>query len=120
MSSSSEEAYPRRFRDITQVYRDTEECNLMFEEPSFYQEAASQRIWRKAMEEEIEAIVKNHTWILTPSTEDCKPIEVIRHKARQVAKGYVQKLDIDYEEVFALVARMETIRVIIALVAQNG
>ncbi|CAA6675839.1 unnamed protein product [Spirodela intermedia] len=67
-----------------------------------------------------EAIVKNHTWILIPSTEDCKPIEVIRHKARLVAKDYVQKLGIDYEEVFALVARMETIRVIIALAAQNG
>ena len=36
-----------------------------------------------------------------------------------MAKGYVQKYDIDYEEVFAPVARMETIRVLLTLVGQE-
>jgi len=37
-----------------------------------------------------------------------------------VAKSYVQQQGIDYNEVFAPVARMDTVRMIIALVAQKG
>jgi hypothetical protein len=36
-----------------------------------------------------------------------------------VAKGYSQKHEIDYDEVFALVARLETIHLIIVIDAQN-
>lgn len=36
-----------------------------------------------------------------------------------VEKGYVQQQGIDYIEVFAPVARMDTIRLIVALVAQK-
>ncbi|KAE8706195.1 hypothetical protein F3Y22_tig00110403pilonHSYRG00175 [Hibiscus syriacus] len=42
-----------------------------------------------------------------------------KHKARLVAKGYSQKAGIDYDEVFAPVARLETIRLIISLATQN-
>ena len=42
-----------------------------------------------------------------------------RCKARLVAKGYSQRQGIDYDEVFAPVARLETIRLIISLAAQN-
>ena len=44
----------------------------------------------------------------------------MKHKARLVAKGYVQRHGIDFEEVYAHVARLETIRLIIALAAQEG
>ena len=43
-----------------------------------------------------------------------------KHKSRLVAKGYVQRHGIDYEEVFAPVARIETIRLVIALAAAYG
>ena len=43
-----------------------------------------------------------------------------KHKSRLVAKGYIQRHGIDYEEVFAPVARIETVRFIIALAASNN
>ena len=45
---------------------------------------------------------------------------ISKYKARLVAKGYVQRHGIDYDEVFAPVARIETIRLIIALAASHG
>jgi hypothetical protein len=45
---------------------------------------------------------------------------ILKHKARLVAKGYAQKQGVDYEEVFALVARLETVRLILALAAQGN
>ena len=46
--------------------------------------------------------------------------EVIKHKARLVARGFVQQASIDFDEVFAPVARMESIRLLLALAAQEG
>jgi len=46
--------------------------------------------------------------------------EIIKHKARLVAKGYVQKQGIDIEEVFAPVARIETVNAILAMAANRG
>lgn len=37
-----------------------------------------------------------------------------------MAKGYSQKYVIDYTEIFAPVARLDTVRMIIALTAKNG
>jgi len=44
---------------------------------------------------------------------------IVKHKARLVAKGYVQRQGVDYEEVFPPMARMETVRVLLALAAQG-
>ncbi|KAF0929441.1 hypothetical protein E2562_021546 [Oryza meyeriana var. granulata] len=46
--------------------------------------------------------------------------EVIKHKARLVAKGYVQQPGVDFDEVFAPVARIESVRLLLALAAQEG
>nr|GFB90230.1 hypothetical protein [Tanacetum cinerariifolium] len=76
---------------------------------------------------------KNDTWELTTLPKGQKTIgvkwvykakkkatgEVEKYKARLVAKGYKQKHGIDYKEVFAHVARLEAIRMIIAIAAQH-
>lgn len=85
------------------------------------------------MNEEIHAIEKNNTWELTTLLLSKRPIgvkwvyktkfkptrEVDRFKARLVVKGYKQKAGIDYFKVFASVARLDTIRMKIFLVANN-
>jgi hypothetical protein len=46
--------------------------------------------------------------------------KVVKHKARLVAKGYAQREGVDFDEVFAPVARIETVRLLIDLAAQKG
>ena len=43
-----------------------------------------------------------------------------KYKSRLVAKGYIQRHSVDFEEVFAPVARIETVGFIIALAASRG
>jgi hypothetical protein len=45
---------------------------------------------------------------------------IIRHKARLVAKGYVQRQGIDFDEIFVPVARMESVRIVLAVAAHHG
>jgi hypothetical protein len=45
---------------------------------------------------------------------------VTHHKARLVVKGYAQMRGVDYDEVFARVAKMEAVRLLVALVAHEG
>jgi hypothetical protein len=45
--------------------------------------------------------------------------EIEKHKTKLVVKGYKQQYGVDYEDVFALVARMETTRLMISLAAQK-
>lgn len=41
--------------------------------------------------------------------------EIIKHKARLLAKGFLQRECINFEEIFAPVARIETIRLVIGI-----
>ena len=45
--------------------------------------------------------------------------ELEKNKASLVAKGYAQKYGIDYDEAFAPIARMDTIKAVLAIAAQN-
>ena len=74
------------------------------------------------MDLEMEAINRNDTWELMKllKTKFNENGEVDKYKARLVAKGYTQQHGIDYTEVFAPVARMETIRLVVARAAQRS
>ncbi|KAJ4740894.1 Transposon Ty1-H Gag-Pol polyprotein [Rhynchospora pubera] len=131
-----------RMRTLQDLYDVTEPieidyselCLLGTEEPADFQEASKEESWRCAMQDELDSIHNNNTWSLVDRPTDQKVIglkwiykvkkdsdgKVIKHKARLVAKGYVQKQGIDFDEVFAPVARIETVRLLIALAAHNG
>src|SRR5664279_1609719 len=86
------------------------------------------------MQEEMDAIEENSTWLLTTLPHGHRAIglkwvykvkkdaqgAVLKHKAWLVAKGYVQRHGVDYEEVFAPVARLESIRLLLALAVGAG
>lgn len=107
---------------------------LLNDEPWNYEEAKDEEVWRDACQDEIASIVKNKTWDLTDLPKGAKAIglkwvfkvkrnsdgSINKYKARLVAKGYVQRHGVDYEEVFAPVARIETVRFILAMAASNG
>ena len=85
------------------------------------------------MKEELDALFKNHTWDLVtlPSRKSvvgCKWIYKIktrfdgsikRYKARLVAKIFTQEYGIDYEEIFASVARISSVHALLAIAATN-
>jgi hypothetical protein len=45
--------------------------------------------------------------------------KIVKYKARLIAKGYAQIQGVDYDEVFAPIARLETVRLLLALAAQG-
>ena len=83
------------------------------------------------MLEEMKAIEENETWQLVDPLSGCRPISmkwvykvkqdesgaIVKHKARLIARGFVQHKGIDFEEVFAPVARWESIQLLLALAA---
>ena len=98
-------------------------------EPTKIEEALQDESWVKAMHDKLFQFQRNDIWTLVPRLEGehingTKWIfrnkaneegNVIRNKAHLVAQGYSQMEGVDYDETFALVARMESIRILLAL-----
>jgi hypothetical protein len=98
-------------------------------QPKSYKEASQVPCWIQAMNSEIDALRQNNTWILVDKAPHMKPIgnkwvykikhkadgTVERYKARLVAKGYNQVEGLDFFDTFSLVAKITTIRTLIAL-----
>lgn len=99
--------------------------------PQNIQEAFKYPKWKAAVDEEVRALEKNGTWEITDLPRGKKPVgckwiftvkykadgNVDRYKARLVAKGFTQSYGIDYQETFAPVAKLNTVRVLLSLAA---
>ena len=104
----------------------------MEEDPKTYNEALASKdlaFWKEAINDEMDSLKSNGTWVLCDLPPGCKPIgckwifkrkrntdgSILTFKARLVAKGFKQKEGIDYFDTYAPIARITSIRVLFAL-----
>jgi hypothetical protein len=127
--SFRESKRPQRFSSYMALM-----SHIIDAEPSSYEEAATQQVWKDAMVEEYQSIMKNDVWEIVPRPEG-KPVvtskwifkikhtadgSIYKYKARFVARGFSQTEGVYYEETFAPDARYTSIRSIIAIASVMG
>ncbi|GJT23841.1 ribonuclease H-like domain-containing protein [Tanacetum coccineum] len=109
-------------------------CFLSQEEPKRVSKALSDPAWVEAMQEELLQFKLQNVWVLVDLPKGHRAIGtkwvyrnkkdergiVVRNKARLVAQGHTQEEGIDYDEVFAPVARIEAIRIFLAYASYMG
>ena len=115
-----------------------EECNLVESltsdilEPNTLHDALNcehSSQWKEALKSEYESLIKKKTWDLVPRPKNINIVgnrwvfkvkrnsdgSIDRFKARFCAQGFTQTHGVDYEEVYSPVARMTSIRSLLAL-----
>ncbi|CAN1323872.1 Retrovirus-related Pol polyprotein from transposon TNT 1-94 [Linum perenne] len=127
-SRSTQGVLPPRFSDFVTY------SSLPVSIPTSYKQACGQPPWELAMNEELDALQENSTWEIVSRPTNAPVIgykwvytvkfhpdgSLDRHKARLVAQGYRQEYGIDYDETFAPVAKMQTVRLLLAVAAQSN
>ena len=114
----------RRYVNLVQYM-----CFTSSIEPKNINEALLDESWTNAMQEELEQFSRNDVWTLVPRPSHVNVIgtkwifknksdefgTIVRNKARLVAQGYTQIEGVDFDETFAPVARLESIRLLLAI-----
>nr|GEX84824.1 putative ribonuclease H-like domain-containing protein [Tanacetum cinerariifolium] len=101
-------------------------CFLSQEEPKRVHQALKDPSWIEAMQEELLQFKMQKVWVLVDLPNEKRVIGtkwvfrnkkdergiVVKNKSQIVAQGHTQEEGIDYEEVFAPIARIEAIRIL--------
>ena len=109
-------------------------CFVSCIEPKNVVEALKDEFWTNAMHEELNQFERNDVWFLVPRPNGVNVIgtkwifknktdelgNVVRNKARLVAQGYTQVEGLDYDETFTPIARLESIRLLLAIACHLG
>ncbi|KAL0325283.1 UNVERIFIED_CONTAM: putative mitochondrial protein [Sesamum radiatum] len=107
-------------------YFNVEDGPKTFDEAMKSQDVA---FWKEAINDEMDSIMGNNTFVLVDLPPCCKPLgckwifkkkmkvdgTIEKFKARLVIQGFRQRLGINYLDTYATVARISTIRLLIAL-----
>jgi hypothetical protein len=103
-------------------------------EPKKVKEALQDDSWVTVMHDELHQFTRNDVWTLVPRPSDHNIIctkwifknksdehgTMIRNKARLAAQGYTQIEGIDFDETFATVALLESIRILLSISCHLG
>ncbi|KAK2429213.1 putative mitochondrial protein [Trifolium repens] len=104
-------------------------CFVSMFEPKNVKEALTDEFWIEAIQEELNQFKRSEVWDLVPRPDKVNIIGtkwiyknksdekgvITRNKARLVAQGYTQVEGLDFEETFAPVARLESIRLLLGM-----
>nr|GEV18872.1 hypothetical protein [Tanacetum cinerariifolium] len=104
---------------------------LTFVKPKTYKDALTQSCWIESIQKELNEFKHLEVWELVPRPDKVIVITlkwiyklkldelggILKNKARLVARGYRQEEEIDFEESFAPVARLEAIRIFLTFAA---
>ncbi|GJT52185.1 putative reverse transcriptase domain-containing protein [Tanacetum coccineum] len=102
-------------------------CFNVEDDPKIFDEAMKSQdvaFWKEAINDEMDSILGNNTWVLVDLPPGCKWIlkrklkvngTIKKFKARLFIHGFRQKLRIYYFDTYVSVARISTIRLLIAL-----
>ncbi|GJZ49493.1 zinc finger, CCHC-type containing protein [Tanacetum coccineum] len=118
-------------KKVTEEVVQQPEPELKKDDPKTFNEAMKSRdvaFWKEAINDEIDSIICNNTWVLADLPPSCKPLgckwifkrklkvdgTIEKFKARLVIQGFKQKSGIEYFDTYAPVARISTIRLLIA------
>ncbi|XP_039128948.1 uncharacterized mitochondrial protein AtMg00820-like [Dioscorea cayenensis subsp. rotundata] len=131
-AAREEKEAPAKYRELREIYNS---CSfaLLVADPVTYNDAAKDQEWITALNEELEAIRRNETWELVELPKNRKEIgpkwvfksklnvdgTLLRRKAHLVAKVFSQHEGIDLEEIFSPIARLESVRLFLAIIAQR-
>jgi len=108
--------------------------NSILEEPKSYKEVLLREdkdLYLKAMKVEIEDLIRNNTWSIIERPKNSSLIKgrwvltkkynldntIKKYKARWVAKGFLQKYNINYKETFASTSKPSLIRLLLSIFA---
>ncbi|GJV96677.1 zinc finger, CCHC-type containing protein [Tanacetum coccineum] len=107
-------------------------CFNVEDDPKTFDEAMKSQdvaFWKEAINDEMDSILGNNTWVLADLPPGCKPLgckwifkrklkvdgTIKKFKARLVIQGFRQKSGIYYIDTYAPVARISTLRLLIAM-----
>nr|GEY84385.1 retrovirus-related Pol polyprotein from transposon TNT 1-94 [Tanacetum cinerariifolium] len=133
-SSSSQNVDPSNMHTFYQPYPHEFQWTKDYPLEQNVKEAMTDPAWIDSMQEELLQFKRLNVWVLVPTTDNISPLTlkwlfknkhdeeqtVIRNKSRLVVRGYRQKEGIDFDESFALVARMKAIRIFLAYAAHKS
>ena len=102
--------------------------------PSSYKQAMEHDHWHKAIETKLLALEENQTWNVVPYPPSINPLSskfvlsiklrsdgfIDSYKTRLVVLGNKQEYGLNYGETFAPVAKMTTVRIVLALAASQS
>lgn len=128
-------AYRARMDESLLIELEPTDLHLAYDdEPLIYHDVVKHTRWRRAINDEYESLINNGTWEMVDQPLRIKVVRnkwmfcnkykangtLDKHKVHLCAKDFTQKQGIYYTEVFVPTAKWPTIRILIALVAQQG